>query len=383
MKSNNNLFFNSKKALSMSIQKVITLIIILFVLMLVSFKAGEDANSFESFLFDFKLNTLKEKCEISEPNCNIVVCSEDIENTCTDAEKSMWVSLERYNNYCSKNSGFDLLPEDYDRLECGVLFEKIGKATNLNLVPGEYNSDIFKLSVDFKELNLDNCKDISKSFSISSLDKTPYWVTISGETGQVNFKKKLNQIVRGDTGGSHSYGHFGLNSGTAQIFWNLNKNLGLVGIPNSKEADDSWLKVSSENPDGLLLAEIEWYNSHIIARVIKHLKSIEKDSSVYENPIIIAYLSDVTIQEGFGSMRTLVKTVDEPNFFKSLFGDSYLEKLANYQGSDDYLNKKFKTYLSENPNALGGLKKRIKNRLDLSSQVVTLRVTEDLVTTCE
>jgi len=360
----------SKKAFSFAWTKLIGLVFILIVLLIIFPQFDILSDTTSEGISDFKMKAIIQGCELGE--CDIKSCVDESE--CNEFELAGWESYIKYLEKCDVAT-----KEEREKLVCNKLYKKIDELSSKSTDSG-FNQ--FSFSVDFKELDLKSCQFNSKTFSADSLSNTPYWVSIFGETGQGNFNNKLDQIVLDDTGNTHSYGHFGLNGETAQQFWDINKDLGLKGVPNSVEADESWKDISSSMSEELILAEIKWYNSYVIAPVIKYLKERGKDESVYSDPRIVAYLSDVAIQEGPPLMRSLVNKVEEPGIFSRLIGDSYLEKLAEYQGSDVYLKKRFRTYLKEHPDALDGLKNRVKTRLKKSNEVTVLRVVENGFTSC-
>jgi hypothetical protein len=123
MKSNNNLFFNSKKALSSIGRLAEFLLVAVTIVLLIYLSISYLSDTTSGGLSDFKLKTIIEKCEISESNCNVISCSEGTNNKCDDIEKSTWVSFENYYKKCKKE--ISLSNEDYKKLNCGVLFEKI------------------------------------------------------------------------------------------------------------------------------------------------------------------------------------------------------------------------------------------------------------------
>lgn len=224
--------------------------------------------------------------------------------------------------------------------------------------------------LDFpSNLNKDYNIKIS-SFDINEYAESPYGVTIIGETGQIIPTKGVKQIQKSDTGGTHSYGNFGLNSKSgnpAHTFWNNYGNcLKLEGTPGTNQADKSWSEITNENTEGVIIAEIDWYNKYIINPTLDSMNKNNFPEKIMNNPMVIAYLSDVTIQMGPGLRNSLINKIQP---IKDESPQEYLERLYEYQYSDEYLKSTFSTYLNEYPSHIKGLKNRIQIRYDYSQKV--------------
>jgi hypothetical protein len=174
---NNNLFFYSKKALSMSIQTIVTLIIIFFVIFIVTSQYKSFTDTTSGGLSDFKLKSIIEKCEISNGRiCDVISCSEGTDNKCDDIEKSTWVSFKDYHTKCLNPS-----LENYDKLNCGVLFEKISEVIDSQITnSGNYNGP--KSDIEIKKLLGSNIELIESFANKHSIDPNKLIALISVES---------------------------------------------------------------------------------------------------------------------------------------------------------------------------------------------------------
>jgi hypothetical protein len=165
MKSNNNLFFNSKKALSSIGRLAEFLLVAVTIVLLIYLSISYFSDTTSGGLSDFKLKTIIEKCEISESNCNVISCYDGSEHECDDIEKSTWISFEDYYKKCSNPS-----LENYDKLNCGVLFEKIGEVIDSQIITsGNYNGP--KSDIEIKKLlgnNIELIESFANKYSIDS-----------------------------------------------------------------------------------------------------------------------------------------------------------------------------------------------------------------------
>lgn len=126
------------------------------------------------------------------------------------------------------------------------------------------------------------------------------------ETGSANPIQGLGSIAQ-DSGGSKSYGNFGLNSKQGSSAWqfrdNYGRGLGITADPGSQAFDAQWRNAASANPQGLRAAEVDWYNRNILARAAPDLASIGIPSGVANNPQVQAYFADRLDQQGPESIK--------------------------------------------------------------------------------
>jgi len=367
-------------------RKIIIFLILLVVLFLVFQTILNISKTTNSGLDEIEEKTCQENPILLNNkyyNCNLD------SSICNDREKEEW---EKAISYLGEKAelGCDKLAKDDDKEnDCSCLQNLIWKELNpkssqsssSSTYVGKLNTELnFNSKTELEKFK--SCTAIKGKFNPDNIYGTPYWVTLIGETGKNNFNDRLSQVVT-DTKGTKSYGNFGLNSkGEAVTFWNTYaSNLGLKGIPGTIEADDSWKEVSESKPTELILAQIDWYNKNIIMVVRNSMKSKNFPEEIQNNPKIIAYLSDVTIQIGTSLMDSLLTNIIPENEESP---DDYLLRLAVYQSSDKYLKKRFKTYLSEHPERIKGLKNRITEvRLPLSQKVTIVALSKDLTIKCE
>jgi len=308
-------------------------------------------------------------------NQNIIYCGGD--TSCDKEDKKKWEEYYKYLDgktcgdsiYIGKEKGVEKDKActcmqkaiEYVVPDSGVSDEKLDKLANQGK------------NQDFTSIESKKCKTQAQNFDASNIRGTPYWVTSVGESGSDSLLPKIGQVVK-DTKGTVSYGNFGLNSkGGAISFWNqFGRGLGLEGTPGTTQADESWKKVAQEKPNELAIAQIQWYNQYIIDPTIAKMKLSDFKEKFYNDPKVVAYLSDVTIQEGAALRNSLLIAV-EPAFIEN--AKSYLKRLSEYQSSDEYLKKRFRKYLSDHPDRLEGFRNRIlKVRYPLSKEVTILKI---------
>jgi hypothetical protein len=159
--------FLSKKASNLPINIVIGLILLSLVIIFFYISAKDSVSTAGGGLSDFKLKTIIKNCEISSVNCNVVVCSDYVENKCNEVETSTWISFENYYNKCAKTGEYSSIsPEDYDKLGCGVLYDKIKDALKeIKNNPDYRNSDGSK---NYEELTPEEMLSKVEKFKSSS-----------------------------------------------------------------------------------------------------------------------------------------------------------------------------------------------------------------------
>lgn len=336
----------------------ILLVIVLLALSSSSINTGEQAKKGVAAI---ALQAQINECEINS-RCKIKICSEG--DSCTEEEIKRSLHYLAFKKDCDNE-----LPEDKSKSCQSELYSKISQLVK--------NEKAFADKQNLNSANINN-NDINNAIvkrgttlDINDYSKSPYGVTAKGETGTNSNPLETVKQIAIDTGGTHSYGNMGLNSKYgAKSFWENEKDcLGLKGIPGTSEADSSWKEIASKEPEKLVLAEIDWYNNYAINPAINSMINNNLPESFIKNPKLITYFADVVIQEGSSSVNSLIKKI-KPN--ENETPENYLNRVANYQASDDYLSKKFKTYLSEHPNAIDGLKNRILEKRLPESQTVEI-----------
>jgi hypothetical protein len=191
-------------------------------------------------------------------------------------------------------------------------------------------------------------------------------LSIERETGKPakDAIKNVGQIVPNDPKpGVSSYGVFGINSGgSVQSFVKDNPQFELNSKPASKEFDEQWSKISKERPQEMLNAQLRWYEKNITNPLKKDLTKIVP-TEFANDPRVLTYMSDRRVQYG--------KTM-ESQALKQASSAKTVEEFLSLMSQYDLANLKdaFKTYLSNHPNAIKGLEKRIREREKASLKVV-------------
>lgn len=128
------------------------------------------------------------------------------------------------------------------------------------------------------------------------------------ETGKKDPLEGVSSIAR-DSAGSRSYGNFGLNSGgSAQRFVReYGQGLGLEGEPGTPAFDKSWRAAAARDPKALHDAEMAWYSQNVTANVGKRLINAGVSEPLANDPRVIAYFADRSIQQGNGSIDEMTK----------------------------------------------------------------------------
>ena len=129
---------------------------------------------------------------------------------------------------------------------------------------------------------------------------------ISGvmETGQKDPLKGVAAINTNDSKGSHSYGNFGINSmGSAQQFQKkFGAQFGLTAKPGTAEFDKQWKNAAGASPVELHDAELEWWNETIGSKVVNNLIRVGVPSDIANDPRVVAYFADRSVQQGPGAI---------------------------------------------------------------------------------
>jgi len=183
-------------------------------------------------------------------------------------------------------------------------------------------------------------------------------LSIERETGKPakDAIKNVGQIVPNDPKpGVSSYGIFGINSGgSVQSFVKDNPQFELNSKPASKEFDEKWSKISKERPKEMLDAQLKWYEKNITNPLKNDLvKLVPKEFAT--DPRVLTYMSDRRVQYG----KTMeAQALKQASTAKSV--EEFLSLMSQYDIAN--LKDAFKTYLSNHPDAIKGLEKRIRER---------------------
>lgn len=195
-------------------------------------------------------------------------------------------------------------------------------------------------------------------------------VSAAGETGVPSFDKQGQ--ISPDTGGSKSYGVFGLNTwgkdpnatSAGKFAATYGKDLGFTAPVGSPEFDAQWQAAAANNPEGLKAAQLDWHQKNIVGNVASALAKAGVPAEVAADPRVQSYFADRMVQQGAGS------TVNHAPRISSAFAGSNNDPgafLARMSAADKAaLPQDFRTYLSENPNNVRGLQNRVDKRQNLS-----------------
>lgn len=136
----------------------------------------------------------------------------------------------------------------------------------------------------------------------------PAKISIRLETGKDDPLKGVSQIAQ-DSGGSKSYGNFGLNSGGSaqQFVAKYGEQLGLTAEPGTAEFDKQWKNAAGTAPDKLHAAEMEWYQDNVVAGIKAKLANAGVPDDIATDSRVQAYFADRIVQQGPGSIDGMDK----------------------------------------------------------------------------
>jgi hypothetical protein len=127
------------------------------------------------------------------------------------------------------------------------------------------------------------------------------------ETGSRNPMISMANISP-DTGGSKSYGSYGLNSQAGYSAHDFKRDygekLGLTATPGTPEFDDQWRQSVVDNPVAHRAAEVSWYNKNISSGIPRKLERVGVGENVASDPRVTAYFADRVVQQGAGSVTS-------------------------------------------------------------------------------
>ena len=136
----------------------------------------------------------------------------------------------------------------------------------------------------------------------------PERISIRLETGKNDPLKGVSQVAR-DSGGTKSYGNFGLNSGGSaqQFVAKYGENFDLTAEPGTPEFDEQWKNAAGAAPVELHAAEMEWYQDNVVAGISDKLAKDGVSKDIADDPRVQAYFADRIVQQGPASIDGMNK----------------------------------------------------------------------------
>lgn len=193
---------------------------------------------------------------------------------------------------------------------------------------------------------------------------------ISGqlETGQSDPLKGVANIS-GDSGGSKSYGNFGLNSGGSmqKFVSTFGDGFGLTAKPGTKEFDDQWKNAAGAAPVELHDAEMKWWDKNISSKVTNALIDVGVDPNIAADPRVKAYFADRSVQYGEASIKKHGDRIaeaasgagDDPVAFLQAMSESDKAKIpGDFQTAIETVPQNE----ADRQRYVGGLENRVANR---------------------
>jgi len=193
----------------------------------------------------------------------------------------------------------------------GTAVKEIAKPTNI-----PKKMEVFPSATKIGKVTPNIAKIGSLSLSTAAI------ATIAGETGagkekpQVTEKQILNksgQINRNDPEkGFHSYGVFGINSGTPKKgkrnivnkgtsldnFIKDNPQFGMSSSMALDQIDELWEKNANDDPKRFLEAQNKWYEKYVLSEVANDMQKFKGDQTVINDPRVFDFLADRRNQQG-------------------------------------------------------------------------------------
>jgi hypothetical protein len=167
-----------------------------------------------------------------------------------------------------------------------------------------------------------------------------------------------------DTGGSTSYGRYGLNSRPGNSAWQFQRDypsLGLTAQPGTPEFNAQWSAAAQKNPDALQAAETDWHNKNVGAKVLPVLKSAGVSDALASDPRVQAWTADRLVQQGEGLTLRHKDRFQEAQAASGGDPVKFLQALT--QIDKTHIGGDFQGYLQEHPGNVKGLENRSDNRL--------------------
>lgn len=218
----------------------------------------------------------------------------------------------------------------YPRARAGEPLDRIGEDfktvihKNPFLTPIEKDIEIRKGYGDLEEAHImgrvDRGDDVQSIFKdirgtrkdgavpAKTFESSSAAISTELETGKRDPLEGVANISR-DSGGTKSYGNFGLNSGgSAQKFAaEYGKDFGLTAKPGTASFDEQWRNAASASPVELHDAEMRWYEANITAGIGEKLTRAGVPKELADDPRVKAYFADRSVQQGEGSIDAAAK----------------------------------------------------------------------------
>lgn len=216
----------------------------------------------------------------------------------------------------------------YSRARAGEPLDKIGGDyktlvdTNPFLTPIEKDIETRKGFGDLEEAHIMGrvergddvdaiLKDIrggGKSEPGDGADRSRAAISSELETGQTDPLKGVANISR-DSGGTKSYGNFGLNSGGSvqKFVAEHGREFGLTAKPGTASFDEQWRNAAGRAPVELHEAEMQWYRTNITADIGAKLTRAGVPKEMADDPRVQAYFADRSVQQGEASIDGMAK----------------------------------------------------------------------------
>lgn len=180
-------------------------------------------------------------------------------------------------------------------------------------------------------------------------------LSTKGETGKDRIMPALFNISA-DTGGSKSYGPFGLNSksGSVDQFVKDNPQFGFTAKPGTPEFDAQWRKAAATDSEGMKKAHSDWHQKNIMGGLSSSMINAGVDPKIANDPRVQTYMADRKVQMGSAGLNAALanarNAADPQTFIRAVSQTDKARIPANFQ-----------SYLKDHPNDIKGL----ANRIDL------------------
>jgi hypothetical protein len=199
-----------------------------------------------------------------------------------------------------------------------------------------------------------------------------YYANISaiGETGRPGFEGQGN--ISPDTGGSKSYGVFGLNTwgkdptatSAGRFAQQYGPDLGLTAPVGTPEFDAQWKQLAANKPEALQAAQMDWHQKEIGSKVAPGLTGLGIPANVASDPRVAGYFSDRMVQQGAGSIDKHAQRIQ--GAWAAANGDPATFLRSMSAADRQNIPNDFRTYLSQHPDHATGLSNRVGKREAMS-----------------
>lgn len=184
-------------------------------------------------------------------------------------------------------------------------------------------------------------------------------LTAGFETGSAGLNPRSLANISSDTGGSLSYGPFGLNSHSGSLAGfvkTYGPQLGLTAQIGTPEFNAQWRTAAQSNPDAMAKAHMDWHQANIMGGLTEPLIAGGIAPELAADPRVQAYFADRKVQMGGVGLDRAVKAgAGSPTV------NDLLTRVS--QSDHDHIAQDFQSYLSTHPNNTQGLTNRIGGRL--------------------